>query len=136
MLRVPWYNIFSYWTFIVWFLWLLGSPFSPAVALVINLIMSIFFVALKYETTTPAGLFIIATHSIPMYSIRNAGFDLKTFVVMYLLYSLWLDTQGLTPIGVYKKLLKEPSPVTVREFLKSRLIITWETNGMMKKKPF
>jgi len=125
MLRVPWYNIFSYWAFVGWFLWLLGAPFSPTAPLAINLIFSIFFVALKYETTTPAGLFIIATHAIPMYSLRHAEFDISTFITMYLLYSLWLDSQGLTPMSVYKKLLREPSPVTVREFLKSRLLLRW-----------
>jgi hypothetical protein len=125
MLRVPWYNIFSYWGFIAWFIWLLGAPFSPAVPLAINLIMSIFFVAVKYEKTTPAGLFIIATHAIPMYSLRHADLDVKTFVVMYLLYALWLDSQGLTPMSVYKTLLKEPSPVTVREYLKSRVLLRW-----------
>jgi hypothetical protein len=125
MLRVPWYNIFSYWAFIAWFFWLLGSPFSPLLPLAINLIFSIFFVALKYEKTTPVGLFIIATHAIPMYSLRDADFDIVTFIYMYLLYAIWLDSQGLTPVDIYKKLLKEPSPVTVREFLKSRLLLRW-----------
>ena len=126
MKTVPWYNIFSYWGFVYWLVWLSGLvSYSPLVIIVFNLVFSIAFVALKYRQVTPVAAFIVGTHALPLVTLRHADADYAVTFYLYLAYMLWLEVQNLHADEVYKQILEDPAPPSVREFLKSRLLLRW-----------
>jgi len=118
---MEWYNIFSYWGFGFWFAWLLGAPVQPLSVILANLLFSIFFVMAKYKGLSPVALFILVTHTIPLYSLRQTEFQPEQLLYLYSVYMAWLLSQGLTPARVYKSIFDEP-PHTVREYLRLRKI--------------
>lgn len=126
MNTVPWYNIFSYWGFAYWFAWLSGFvSTSPLLVIVFNLVFSILFVALKYKQVTPVAAFIVGTHALPLLTLMQTRFDYLSAIYLYFGYLLWLEVQGLHADEVYKQILEDPAPTSVREYLKSRLILRW-----------
>jgi hypothetical protein len=135
MRPVPWYNIFSYWGFVFWLAWLGGFvSHSPLLVILINLVFSIAFVCIKYRKVTPVGAFIVGTHIFPLVTLRHAGLDLFSMVYLYLAYLIWLEVQGIHADEVYRQILEDPAPKTVREYLKSRLLLRWQTSGTMRRK--
>ena len=126
MRPVPWYNIFSYWGFVYWLLWLSGLvSSSPLVVIVFNLVFSILFVCLKYSKVTPVAAFIVGTHALPLLTLRRAGADYFSAACLYFGYLIWLELQGLRADEVYRSILEDPAPESVREYLKSRLLLRW-----------
>lgn len=119
---MEWYNVFSYWGFAAWFMWLGGFPIEPLSIVLANLVFSILFVLAKYKGLPPIALFILGTHMIPLYSLRRSPLKLQPLLVTYLVYMLWLAVQGLDPFKVYQSMFREP-PVTIREYLERRHII-------------
>ena len=123
---VPWYNIFSYWGFVYWFAWISGFvSTSPLLVIVFNLVFSILFVALKYKQVTPVSAFIVGTHALPLLTLMHTRFDYLSAIYLYFGYLLWLEVQGLQADEVYKQILEDPAPTSVREYLKSRLLLRW-----------
>lgn len=118
---MEWYNIFSYWGFGFWFAWLLGAPVQPLSVILANLIFSIVFVVAKYKGLPPVALFILLTHTFPLYSLRQTEFRADHLFYLYVIYMIWLYSQGLNPARVYKSIFEEP-PHTVREYLRLRKI--------------
>lgn len=119
---MEWYNVFSYWGFGVWFMWLLGFPIEPLSIILANLVFSVLFVLAKYKGIPPVALFILATHMIPLWSLRRSPVRLGPLLVVYGLYMLWLATQGLDPFKVYQSMFDEP-PLTIREYLERRHLL-------------
>ena len=119
---MEWYNVFSYWGFGVWFLWLAGFPIEPLSIVLANLLFSIIFVLAKYKGLPPIALFILATHMVPLYSLRRSPVKLAPLVIVYTVYMTWLAVQGLDPFKVYESMFREP-PSTVQEYLERRNII-------------
>jgi hypothetical protein len=119
---MEWYNVFSYWGFGVWFLWLAGFPIEPLSIVLANLLFSIIFVLAKYKGLPPIALFILATHMVPLYSLRRSPLKLEPFVIVYSVYMVWLAFQGLDPFKVYESMFREP-PLTVQEYLERRNLI-------------
>lgn len=119
---MEWYNVFSYWGFGVWFLWLAGFPIEPLSIVLANLLFSIIFVLAKYRGLPPIALFILATHMVPLYSLRRSPLKLAPLVIVYMVYMTWLAVQGLDPFKVYESMFREP-PSTVQEYLERRNII-------------
>lgn len=123
---VPWYNIFSYWGFVYWLVWLSGLvSASPLVVIVFNLVFSIIFVALKYRKVTPVASFIVGTHALPLITLSRAQVEYLPAIYLYLAYLIWLEVQNLRADEIYKQILEDPAPPSVREYLKSRLLLRW-----------
>jgi hypothetical protein len=119
---MEWYNVFSYWGFGVWFLWLAGFPIEPLSIVLANLLFSILFVVSKYKGLPPIAFFILGTHMIPLYSLRHSPMKVEPLVIVYVAYMSWLAVQGLDPIKVYKSMFDEP-PLTIREYLERRNLL-------------
>ena len=116
----PWYNVFSYWSFVLWLLspWL---PFSLLSILVTNFIGTIGFVA-QAKPSFQLGAFLIALHALPVWLARHQPFQLGVLFAVFAVYTLVLALQGLTPWDVYSELIAHP-PSTVREYLEGRLLL-------------
>lgn len=115
----PWYQIFSYWGFVLW----LVPVISPTLILFLNLLFSIFLLLTKYKTIfSPVVLFILLTHAIPGWFARKGPWDYMGSAIVFMVYLLSLRLQGTSAWSVYKDILESP-PETLREYLKRRELI-------------
>ena len=116
----PWYNVFSYWGFV---LWLLRPflPFSILSILIANFIGTIVFVA-KARPTFKLGAFLVILHAVPVWLTRRDPLQLAPLFGVFATYMLVLAMQGLTPRNVYDDLIRDP-PSTIREYLAGRLLL-------------
>ena len=117
----PWYNVFSYWGFILWLLspWL---PFSVLAILVLNLLGTFLFLAAS-RTSFSVAMFLIILHAVPVWFARREPMQWVPTFVVFATYLAFLAVQGLDFRSVYEGLLREP-PVTIREYLEFRKIKT------------
>lgn len=117
----PWYNVFSYWGFILWLLspWL---PFSVLMILILNLIGTFLFLSVA-RTSFSVAAFLIILHVVPVWFARNQPIEWIPTFVAFAVYSAFLAIQGLNFMSVYGSLLREP-PVTVMEYLKARRVLS------------
>jgi hypothetical protein len=116
----PWYNIFSYWGFVVFLL----SPwvsFPVLSILIANLIGTLLFVCVS-RTPPILDLFLILIHLIPVWILRKQKVDVRPLVVLFAVYTFHLAIQNKNPVGVYKELLNSP-PQSVTGYLKSRKLL-------------
>jgi hypothetical protein len=116
----PWYNVFSYWGFILWLFnpWL---PFPVLAILMMNLIGTFFFLLIA-RPSIQVAVFLILLHAVPVWFVRKQKIDWKSALFVFLGYNVFLAIQGLDFVKVYANLLKEP-PVTVLDYLKFRKIL-------------
>ena len=117
----PWYNVFSYWGFILWILspWL---PFSVLLILILNLIGTFLFLSVA-RTSRQVALFLVLLHVVPVWFARREPIQLMPTVAVFATYLMFLAAQGIDFTSVYGNLLREP-PVTIHEYLKLRSIYT------------
>lgn len=117
----PWYNVFSYWGFILWLLspWL---PFSVLLILILNLIGTFLFLSVA-RTSRQVALFLVFIHTLPVWFARQQPIQLIPTVAVFATYLAFLAAQGIDFTSVYGNLLREP-PVTIHEYLKLRGIYT------------
>jgi hypothetical protein len=115
----PWYNVFSYWGFILWLLstWL---PFSVLLILILNLIGTFLFL-LSARTSLSVAMFLVLIHAVPVWFAHREPIQWVPTTVVVVTYLAFLAAQGLDFTKVYGSLLREP-PVTILEYLKSRSI--------------
>jgi hypothetical protein len=115
----PWYNVFSYWGFILWLLspWL---PFSVLLILVLNLIGTFLFLSVARPSFSVAT-FLVLLHVVPVWFARQQPIQLMPTVVVFATYLAFLAAQGLDIRRVYESLVREP-PVTIRDYLELRKI--------------
>lgn len=115
----PWYNVFSYWGFILWLLspWL---PFSVLAILVLNLIGTFIFLSAS-RTSFSVAMFLIIIHAVPVWFSRREPMQGIPALVVFAMYLTFLAAQGLSFTSVYESLIREP-PVTVRDYLEFRKI--------------
>jgi len=114
----PWYNVFSYWGFIL----LLLRPFLPfsiLSILVFNLIGTLVYLY-KARPNIQFGIFLLAIQVIPVWVARRDPFQVMTLLVTLAVYMLFLTIQGVNVHGVYAKLVADP-PGSIQEYLMSRL---------------
>lgn len=113
----PWYNVFSYWGFILWLLspWL---PFSVLLILILNLIGTFLFLSMS-KTSLSVAMFLVFIHSLPVWFSRREPIKWMPTVTVFVMYLIFLAVQGLNFEKVYGSLLREP-PVTIREYIKFR----------------
>ena len=114
----PWYNVFSYWGFI---LLLLRPylPFSILSVLLFNLIGTLVYIY-KARPNLQFGLFLLVIHALPVWIARRDPIQVMTLVVTLITYILFLTAQGVSAHDVYAKLVADP-PGSIQEYLASRL---------------
>ena len=115
----PWYNVFSYWGFILWLLspWL---SFSVLAILIINLIGTFVFLSAS-RTSFSVAMFLILIHAVPVWFARRQPMQWVPTFAVFATYLAFLAIQGLSFTSVYESLLREP-PATIREYLEFRKI--------------
>jgi hypothetical protein len=115
----PWYNVFSYWGFILWILspWL---PFSVLAILVLNLIGTLLFLSIARPSFSVA-LFLLLIHAVPVWFARREPFQWIPTFAIFAAYLMFLAAQGLSFTSVYESLIREP-PSTIRDYLEFRKI--------------
>jgi hypothetical protein len=117
----PWYNVFSYWGFILWILSPL-LPFSVLAILILNLIGTFLFLSAS-RTSFSVAMFLILIHAVPVWFARRQPMQWVPTFAVFATYLAFLAVQGLSFTSVYESLIREP-PVTIREYLKLRGIYT------------
>ena len=117
----PWYNVFSYWGFILWLLspWL---PFSVLLILILNLIGTFLFLSVA-RTSFSVAAFLVFIHTLPVWFARREPIQLVPTAAVFVVYLAFLAARGIDFRSVYGNLLREP-PVTIQEYLKLRGIYT------------
>ncbi len=120
MTVVPVWNIYSYWSFALTVLWLLGAlPFSPLASVIATFIGSIVFVFFQNKIFTNVGMFIVVTHLVPVLILRKTKFNFFKNFLIFIMYNLVLLATGTNFEKVYKIIFHNP-PSTVREYLVQR----------------
>ena len=115
----PWYNVFSYWGFILWLLSPL-LPFSVLAILILNLIGTFLFLSIARPSLSVA-VFLILLHAVPVWFARRDPIQWIPTLVVFATYLAFLAAQGLSFMSVYESLIREP-PVTIRDYLEFRKI--------------
>lgn len=119
MEKVPFWTIYSYWSFAMTLLWLTGHlPFSPLVSAIVAFIGSSFLL----RNFNNATLFIIATHIWPVWVLRNSPIDVAPNLKVFILYNLFLFTLETNVVEVYTKIFTDP-PKTIKEYLGQRFSV-------------
>jgi len=115
----PWYNVFSYWGFILWILspWL---PFSVLAILVLNLIGTFIFLSVARPSLSVA-MFLLLIHVVPIWFARRDPIQWIPALAVFATYLAFLAAQGLSFTSVYESLIREP-PSTVKDYLEFRKI--------------
>lgn len=117
---VPIWAIYSYWSTALAGLWLLGLlPFSPLVSCVLTLIGSIVFAVVEGTLFKPIGMFIVATHVIPVVLLWKTKLEFFKNFLVFLAYNLVLISAGTNFKLVYEQVFRE-NPQTIRAYLHQR----------------
>jgi hypothetical protein len=120
---VPIWKIYSYWSTALAALWLAGLlPFSPLASCVATLIGSIFFVMAGGTLFRPIGIFIVATHIVPVWFLRETKFNFFKNFLIFGVYNLALLAAGTNFKEVYEQVFRE-NPRTIREYLSQRGLV-------------
>ena len=120
---VPTWKIYSYWSTAMAALWLAGLlPFSPLASCVATLIGSIVFVTIGGTIFKPIGVFIVATHVLPILLLRETKFNFFKNFSIFIIYNLVLLATGTNFKEVYDQVFRE-NPQTITEYLRQREIM-------------
>jgi hypothetical protein len=117
---VPTWKIYSYWAFGLTALWLAGLlPFSPLASCVGTLIGSIVFVIIGGTIFKPIGMFIVATHVLPVLLLRETKLNFFKNFLIFGIYNLVLLGSGTNFKEVYDQVFRE-NPQTIKDYLLQR----------------
>ena len=117
---VPIWKVYSYWSSALAALWLMGlMPFSPLASCVATLIGSIIFAAWEGTLFMPVGMFIVATHVVPVVLLRKTKFIFFKNFLIFMVYNLTLFGAGTNFKEVYEQVFRE-NPQTIRAYLHQR----------------
>lgn len=117
---VPVWAIYSYWSTAMAALWLVGLlPFSPLASCVATLIGSIVFAIWEGTIFRPIGVFIVATHVIPVFILRRTKFKFFKNFLIFIIYNLVLLGTGTNFKKVYEQVFRE-NPQTIGAYLRQR----------------
>jgi hypothetical protein len=119
-----WYQLFSYWGFILSILWNLGiRVVSPKLILTTNFLFTLcagILRLLKRKTDEPSVFFfILLTHVIPAWIDRKSPIDVFGSLLIFTVYLISLRLQGTTLWEQWVQLWNEP-PRTIKDYLRSR----------------
>ncbi len=120
---VPVWKVYSYWSTALAALWLMGLlPFSPLASCVATLIGSIVFALWEGTLFKPVGMFIVATHIVPVVLLRKTKFNFFKNFLIFGIYNAVLLGSGTNFKEVYEQVFRE-NPQTIREYLSQRGLI-------------
>jgi hypothetical protein len=120
---IPIWAIYSYWSFALTVLWLLGVlPFSPLASAVATFIGSIIFVFFKNKIFRPVGILIMVSHLVPVLILRKTKFNFFENFLIFIVYNLALLATGTNFKKIYTKIFQNP-PMTVNDYLCQRGLI-------------
>jgi len=124
-----WYNIYSYWVFILFilsYIKLLKFSVMPSVivAFVGSILMYIGKIYLGIPINIPIMIYMFILHFLPFAltpkPLEFTKRDLYINIVILLIYVLWLQLQGINVLKVYNKILYQKMNISVIELLKNR----------------
>ena len=122
MALVPVWSIYSYWVFALVIVWLGGLlPFSPLSSAIVNLIAAVFFSATQYCCIKPVGLFLIASHIIPIFILRKTKMDILPNLLTFFVYNAFLFMNSTDVFKVYRTIYTDP-PQTIQGHLYQRAL--------------
>jgi hypothetical protein len=120
MKRIEFWKIYSFWVLGMYLLWVSGYlPFSPLASALVSFIGTLYV----FRGITPAYLFILFTHGLPLITLQNAPLDLIPNLFVFLLYSMVLAANGTNFVTVYRD-ISDTFPVSIDEYLRQRGIIS------------
>jgi hypothetical protein len=121
-MKIPFWLIYSYWVFFTTILWLGGFiKWSPLISAIIALLGASVTTIIKREFNQ-SNLFIIATHIVPVWILRNTSIDIKENLVLFLVYNLVLLASGTDYSEIYQYIFTH-RPETIHGYLCQRMII-------------
>jgi uncharacterized membrane protein YjjP (DUF1212 family) len=120
MIKIPIWNIYSYWVFAMTALWSAGIlPFSPLVSAITVMAGSLVFTTFQYGVTNPVSLFIFFTHALTIWITRKSSLDYSENLTVFLIYNIALLISGTNVVEVYTTIFKEP-PMTLSDYFCQR----------------
>lgn len=120
---IPFWLIYSYWMFGATLLWLGGViKWSPLISAILSFIGSFFLIVFKREITQ-ANIFILVSHIVPVWLLRNTSIDVVPNLMLFVVYNLVLFANGTDYVSVYKYIFTH-TPTTIREYLAQRGLLT------------
>ena len=119
MTIVPFWKIYSYWSFVMVALWSAGHlPFSPLASAIVAFIGSLFMV----RNCNSANVFILVTHLWPLWILRNTKLDVIPNLTVFLVYNMFLFALGTNYVEVYTTIYNNP-PTSLKEYLSQRFSV-------------
>lgn len=120
-----WYQIFSWWGFILWILWNLGiKVVSPSLILFFNFFFTLLAGVLRLIKRKPVEpsvfFFILVSHAIPAWLERKSPIDFTRSLYVFAVYLVSLHLQGTSILAQWSDLWNEP-PLSINDYLKSRV---------------
>jgi len=119
---IPFWKIYSYWVFVMTVLWVIGRlPFSPLISALLAFIGSA-LIPISYKSLTEANIFIVIIHIIPLWILRNTKLDIKSNLIVFLVYNIVLLLSGTNYYEIYSNIFKH-QPLTIKQYLVQRGIM-------------
>lgn len=119
MVHVPFWTIYSYWLFAMMVLWAAGRlPFSPLASAIFSCVGSFLLVFLS-GSFDQAKTFIVVTHLVPLWILRNTRLDIVPNLKVFIIYNLFLALYGTNFVEVYTKIITH-APTTIRDYFLQR----------------
>lgn len=116
------WKIYSYWVFLMTFLWCLGYlPFSPLASAIVSFIGAS-LIPISVKSLTQANIFIVLTHAIPLWILRRTSIDVLPNLSVFLVYNALLHAYGTSYREVYTDIFTH-QPLTVRQYLAQRGLV-------------
>jgi len=122
-----WYQLFSYWGFVLWIIWNLGiKVISPKLILTLNFLFTLFAGILRIVKRKPISLpvffFILLSHAVPAWIDRKSPIDVMGSLAVFVVYLISLKLQGTSLWEQWSELWNEP-PLTIKDYLRSRGVL-------------
>ena len=120
-----WYQLFSYWGYMLGLLWFLGiKVVSPKLILTLNFLFTIlagiYRLGIRRLPIRPSVFFfILVTHAIPAWLTRKSPIDIMGSLAVCVVYLISLKLQGTSLWDQWSELWNEP-PLTIKDYLRSR----------------
>ena len=117
---IEFWKIYSYWVLGLYVIWISGHlPFSPLASALVSFLGTLYV----FRGITPAYLFILVTHGVPLITLRSTPLDLVPNLLVFLVYSMVLAMNGTNFVTVYRDIV-DIFPTSIDEYLRQRGLIS------------